>query len=80
VNAIGMTPDDAAAVLMVIPVDERPSALFIGPDDADDWRDYMPTEMRSPRRTGRDPWVWWGYGHAYPIRVHVTGRPDRKAT
>lgn len=73
-NVTGLTPNAVLGILMDIPIDERPSMLLIGAADKDAWRDYMPRDMRSPRCTGCEPWIWRGYGYSFPIRVHVTRR------
>lgn len=71
-NVAGQTPDQVFALLANIPHTDRPSALVISPDDAPAWTDYLPHDMRQPRRHGSEPWVYAAYGMTLPIRVHVS--------
>lgn len=71
-NATGQTPDQVIAVLADTPITDRPSALVISPDDATAWDDYLPQDLRLPRRRGAEPWVYSAYGMTLPIRVHVS--------
>lgn len=71
-NVAGQTPDQVFEVLANTPHSERPHALTISPDDAPAWDDYLPQDLRLPRRHGAEPWVYSAYGMTLPIRVHVS--------